>query len=140
MTILDTNVLSEVVKPRPEGKVLQWLAAQPNADVYLTAITTAEILYGVFNLPAGKRQAALQQAVNLLIQHEFANRVLPFDQAASVSYAELVAQSDRAGRPMSAFDAQIAAIARVHGATIATRNMADFSGSGVRIINPWLSP
>lgn len=137
MTILDTNVLSEVVKPRPEARVLQWLAAQPNQDVYLTAVTTAEILYGIHLLPAGKRRAALHDAVSLLFRHEFGGRVLPFDEAAGMSYAELVAERERAHHRISAFDAQIAAIARVHDAAVATRNTKDFVGSGVRLINPW---
>lgn len=138
MTILDTNVLSEVVKPRPESRVLHWLAAQPNQDVYITAITTAEMLYGIQLLPAGKRRAALHEAVSLLFQHEFGGRVLSFDEAAGIRYGELVAERERANHRISAFDAQIAAIARVHGAQVATRNTRDFAGAGVSLVNPWL--
>lgn len=137
MTILDTNVISEVVRPRPEPRVLAWLAAQPNQDVYLTAITTAEVLYGIYTMPGGKRRTALDEAINLMFRHEFAGRVLPFDEAAGLRYARLVADLERAGRPMSAFDAQIAAIAGVHDAVVATRNVSHFAAAGVRLVNPW---
>ena len=137
MTILDTNVLSEVVKPRPEQKVLDWLEAQKYQDVFVTAMTVAEMLHGVSRMPAGKRQAGMRTAIDGMFQHEFAGRILPFDEAAAMCYAELVTARERAGRPVAAFDAQIAAIARVHAATVATRNIKDFEFCGVTLIDPW---
>ncbi len=137
MTILDTNVFSEVVKPRPEPKVLDWLGAQIYHDVYLTAMTMAEVLHGLSRMPAGKRRSDLQNAVDALFRHEFAGRILHFDEAAAMSYADLVSARERAGRPVAAFDAQIAAIARVHSATVATRNIKDFELTGVTLVNPW---
>ena len=137
MTILDTNVLSEVVRPRPEPKVLTWLAAQNFHDVYLTAMTAAELWHGVNRMPAGKRQSELRPVINALFQHEFAGRILPFDEMAALNYAELVTDRESAGRPVAAFDAQIAAIARVYSATVATRNTKDFELCGVALVNPW---
>lgn len=137
MTILDTNIFSEVVKPRPEPKVIEWLGAQKYHEVYLTAITLAEVRHGLNNMPAGKRQAQLHDAVEALFENEFAGRILPFDEAASFCYAQLVVERARAGRPVQAFDAQIAAIARARGATVATRNTKDFEQCGVALVNPW---
>lgn len=137
MTILDTSVLSEVVKPRPEPKVLDWLGAQNYSDVYVTALTVAEMLHGLHRMPAGKRQAELLAAVDAMFQHEFAGRILPFDEAAAISYAHLMAGLERAGRKTGSFDAQIAAVARVHSATVATRNIKDFEHSGVSLVDPW---
>jgi len=137
MTILDTNVFSEVVKPRPEPKVLDWLGAQVYHDVYLTAMTMAEVLHGLNRMPEGKRRTDLHNAVDALFRHEFAGRILHFDEAAAMSYADLVAARERAGRPVAAFDAQIAAIAKVHSAIVATRNIKDFEFTGVALVNPW---
>ena len=137
MTILDTNVLSEVVKPAPEPKVIEWLAAQIYHDVYLTAVTVGEVLHGLARMPEGKRRAGLQAAVDAMFHHEFAGRILPFDEAAAISYAGLVTARERGGRPTGSFDAQIAAIARVHSATVATRNIKDFELCGVMLVNPW---
>lgn len=137
MTILDTNVLSEVVKPRPEPVVMEWLSLQAFHDVYLTSITMAEVLHGLERMPAGKRRAALKVAVEGLFQHEFAGRILPFDEMAALNYGQLVTEREKAGRPMQPFDAQIAAIARQHGATVATRNTPHFEQSGVALVNPW---
>ena len=137
MTILDTDVFSEVVKPRPDPTVIEWLGAQNYQHVYLTALTSAEVRHGLNHMPAGKRQALLQAAVEALFENEFAGRILPFDEAASLCYAQLVVERERAGRPIQAFDAQIAAIARAHGATVATRNTKDFEQCGVTLVNPW---
>ncbi len=137
MTILDTNVLSEVVKPRPEPKVLDWLGAQNYREVFVTALTVAEMFHGLNRMPAGKRQSELFAAVDAMFQHEFAGRILPFDEAAAMSYADLMAGLERAGRKVGSFDAQIAAVARVHTATVATRNIKDFEHSGVSLVDPW---
>ena len=138
MTILDTNVLSEVLKPRPDPRVMEWLAAQNYHDVYITAPTVAEMMHGLNRMPEGKRRAGLMAAVEAMFENEFAGRILPFDFAAAVSYAELVVERERMGRPLTSFDAHIAAIARVNTATVATHNIKDFEHCNVALIDPWL--
>ncbi|MFN0303014.1 MAG: type II toxin-antitoxin system VapC family toxin [Burkholderiales bacterium] len=137
MIILDTNVLSELMKAAPDERVLRWTAAQPATSLYITSITQAEILHGILLLPAGKRRSAVEAAARTMFQEEFDGRILPFGSDAAQPYASLATQRRRAGRPLSAFDAQIAAIAQSIGAQIATRNVADFAGCAVKIINPW---
>src|SRR3954469_4774586 len=137
MTILDTNVLSEVMKPKPAKKVLDWMAAQPAASLYTTSITQAEILHGLMLLPSGRRRRALETAATSMFAEDFAGRILGFGSDAAPRYAQIASDRRRARRPISHFDAQIAAIARVMGAAIATRNTADFDGCGVTIVDPW---
>jgi len=137
-TLLDTNVLSELLRTAPERSVLQWLAAQPAEALFVSAVTQAEMMLGARLLPAGKRRTALESALRGLFDEDFAGRVLPFDSAAVPAYAELVATRRTSGRPISQFDAQIAAIARQHAMGVATRNVGDFAGCGVAVINPWL--
>ena len=138
MTILDTNVFSEALTPSPSVTVLQWLKDQESATIYLTAITQAEILFGVELLPAGKRRSRLSEAVEQIFFNTFYGRILPFDEHAAQMYAKTNAARRAVGRPISQSDAMIASIARSHGATVATRNVADFENCGVRIINPWI--
>jgi hypothetical protein len=135
--VLDTNVLSEALRPLPSPIVLDWLAAQDPLSVFTTAITQAEVLYGVQTLPAGRRRTRLLAAVEKMFAEEFEGRILPFDEDAARAFAGIVAARDRAGRPISQFDAMIAAIARFHRAAVATRNTADFQNCGVDVINPW---
>jgi predicted nucleic acid-binding protein len=137
MIVLDTNVLSEASRPTPERRVMDWLAAQQPARLFTTTIAEAEFLYGVALLAAGKRRSSLEQAARRMFAEDFANRVLPFDSAAAQAFALIAAARRRMGRPIGDFDAQIAAIARSHGATVATRNVADFSDCGIDIIDPW---
>ena len=137
MIILDTNVLSEALKPAPSGIVLRWLAAQPRSGVFTTTITLAEILYGVDALPPGKRRTRLLVAVEKIFAQEFEGRILSSDEDAARAFAGIVASRDRGGRPISQFDAMIAAIARVQHAELATRNVADFDRCGIRVIDPW---
>lgn len=137
-TLLDTNVLSELLRATPERSVRQWLAAQPAEGLFVTAVTQAEMMLGARLLPAGKRRSALESALRGMFDEDFAGRVLPFDSAATSAYAELVATRRASGRPISQFDAQIAAIARQHAMGVATRNVDDFTGCGVAVINPWL--
>ena len=139
MIVLDTNVLSELMKPRPSPQVVRWTTIQSTASLYITSITQAEILHGILLLPNGKRRAALETAAVGMFSQEFGGRILPFDSDAARPYAEIASERSRAGRPISHFDAQIAAIARVHGAELATRNVDDFAGCGVTLINPWLA-
>jgi predicted nucleic acid-binding protein len=137
--VLDTNVLSELMKPAPAVTVVRWMAARAPASLYTTSITQAEILHGIMLLPSGKRRTAFEAAAEAMFKEEFGGRVLPFGSDAAHPYARIAAQRRRAGRPISHFDAQIAAIAHCAGASIATRNTADFDGCGVKLINPWVS-
>jgi toxin FitB len=139
MIVLDTNVLSETMRPRPTDSVKQWMATQVAVLLYTTAINQAEILYGVALLPAGRRRLALQEAAESIFGQAFLGRVLPFDSAAAISFAQIAATRRRSGRPVSDTDAQIAAIAHSRGAAIATRNTTDFADCGVEVIIPWES-
>jgi predicted nucleic acid-binding protein len=138
MIVLDSNVLSETLRPKPSSNVLDWLGSQPVAAVFTTAVTVAEILYGVALLPDGQRKRSLQSVVTQILDVGLAGRVLPFDGAAAREYADIASTRRRVGRPISVADAQIAAIARSRGAALATRNTADFSHCGLDVIDPWL--
>ena len=138
MIVLDTNVLSELLRVAPAPAVEVWLAAQNSADIYLTAISEAELRYGVAIMADGKRRKMLAEAVDGILREDFHGRILPFDSTAASEYARIGAERRTAGRPISAFDGQIAAIACVHGATVATRNVQDFEGCGITVINPWI--
>jgi toxin FitB len=135
--ILDTNVISELMKPEPDPAIFHWIAVQPSAQLYTTSVNKAEILYGIAALPQGRRGSALAAAADAMFTEDLADRVLPFDGAAAVHYADLVATRRRAGQPIEGFDAQIAATALVFGANIATRDVSGFAGCGVTLINPW---
>ena len=137
--LLDTNVLSEVLRSRPDKAVLAWLAAQPGESLFVSAVTQAEMLLGARLLPESKRRQQLQDALDAMFAEDFADRVLPFDSAAAAAYADLVAARRSAGRPISQFDAQIAAIALSRRAGLATRNVSDFEGCGLAVNNPWES-
>ena len=137
MILLDTNVLSELMKPAPDGSVVAWLASQPTIGVYTTSITQAEILHGVGLLPTGKRRNAIEKAAELMFREDFDGRILPFGSDAAPLYARIAVERRRASRPISHFDAQIAAIARLTGAVVATRNVADFEGCGIKVVDPW---
>ena len=137
MIVLDTNVLSETLRPDPADSVKAWIESQPSDSLFTTAITEAEILYGLALMPAGRRRTALQHAVAAIFAEDFAGRVLAFDSAAARAFAELAAVRRQSGHPISEFDAQIAAIASSHGAAVATRNIGDFINCGVKVISPW---
>lgn len=137
MIVLDTNVVSEMMHPSPCEAVLRWIAGQPTALVVTTTITQAEILFGLALLPEGRRRSELLPAAEQMFTEDFADRVLPFDTAAAHAFATIAANRRRKGKPTGTFDAQIAAITQAHGATLATRNVADFQDCGVPIINPW---
>ncbi len=137
MIILDTNVLSELMKRNGSEKVRTWAFKYPIKTLWTTTITQAEILYGIALIPEGKRHDDLQKAATLMFLEEFAGRVLPFDEKAAIAFAEIAFQRRRKGKPISQADAQIAAICRVNKAMIATRNVTDFEDCGIEIINPW---
>lgn len=137
MIVLDTNVLSELVRPVPDPHVLAWVDAQNSADLMITALTAAETRTGIALLPDGQRRRNLQQHMESLLSEVFNGQVLAFDTYSSSFYAEIVASRRRIGRPISVFDAQIAAICRQYGAPLATRNTDDFADTAVELINPW---
>ena len=139
MIILDTNVLSEAIRPSPSEIVLRWIGAQEPLNVFTTAITQAEVLYGIEMLPAGKRRTRLLAAIEKVLADEFHGRILPFDEDAARVFPKIVAGRDALGRPISQFDAIIAAIVRSRRAALATRSTRDFDHCGIRIINPWTS-
>ncbi len=138
MIVLDTNVLSELMRPEPHPAVLAWVAAQPRATLYTTSVNRAEILYGIAAMSEGRRRTALAAAAEAIFTEDMAGYVLPFDGAAAARYAEIVAARRRAGSPMEALDALIAATAVTVGAGVATRDIGGFQGCGLRIlIDPW---
>jgi predicted nucleic acid-binding protein len=141
ITILDTNVVSEPMQPVPSAAVMAWLSHKPeNGHFFVTAITVAEILYGIGLLPRGKRHDRLLAEAEATFAEDFAGRILPFDEESARAFPVIASSRRAQGRPMAELDAQIAAIARSRGATLATRNMADFEDCGVRLVNPWLDP
>jgi hypothetical protein len=136
--VLDTNVISELAKPQADVAVIAWADSQPIATLHATAISEAEMLYGVALVPFGRRREDLRRAVLTAFSTVLAGRVLPFDSAAAAAFADWAADRRRAGKPVGMPDLQIAAIARSRGAAaIATRNTRDFAGCGVPLIDPW---
>jgi predicted nucleic acid-binding protein len=137
VVILDTNVLSELSRQVPSENVVAWLDAQPADETATTAVTVAEILYGVARLPEGRRKVGLAEAVQGMLEDDLRGRVEPFDATAAALYAAIVSGRERIGRPISMADAQIASICRKLRATLATRNGRDFEGTGIDVIDPW---
>lgn len=137
MIILDTNVISETMRPAPDVKVTTWLDAQATRDVYTTAITEAEIFNGIALMPIGKRSKALLVAAERIFEKELAGRVLPFDRVAARFFALIFSSRKIRGKPIKPLDAQIASVVRAHNASLATRNTRDFEGCGIHLINPW---
>jgi predicted nucleic acid-binding protein len=135
--VLDTNIISELTRQVPEPRVLSWLDSLPAGEVGTTAVTAAELLYGVALMPACRRKTELAAAVGGLLGNDFRARVLPFDERCASRYADIVCGRETLGRPIGVADAQIAAICRTADATLATRNTDDFSGTGIELINPW---
>ncbi|MBS3685120.1 type II toxin-antitoxin system VapC family toxin [Klebsiella quasipneumoniae] len=137
MIVLDTNVLSETLRPAPDALALAWLAQQPRSALFTTTVTRAELLYGVRLLPDGQRKAALMEAIHGIFASDMAGQVLGFDNDASDAYAGIAASRKLAGKPISHFDAMIAAIAKSRGASLATRNVKDFVDCGITVVDPW---
>lgn len=138
MILLDTNVLSEFMRPQPSANVVSWLDEQPVGEVYTSTICRAEIELGLLLMPSGKRQEALSRAAAAMFAEDFAGRCLSFDEDAARHYARIVSVRTRAGQPISVEDAQIAAIALAHRMSLATRNTTDFALiDGLEIVNPW---
>ena len=137
MIVLDTNVISELVRKAPDLGVVAWLDSLDASDVMLTAVTAAELLYGVARLPDGRRGRELRAQVDGLLAEEFGDRVLPFDVLAATHYADIVADRERVGLRISMADGQVAAICRNWNGGLATRSISDFVGTGIELINPW---
>jgi predicted nucleic acid-binding protein len=138
MIVVDTNVVSELMKPVPDEAVRGWLVATRRDRLCTTSITIAEIRYGIARLPSGKRRTVLRSAADHFF-HAFEDQILPFDAAAAAVYPDVVVRRDAAGRPIDGFDAQIAAICRSQDALLATRNLKDFTETGLTLIDPWRS-
>ncbi len=137
MIILDTNVVSALMRPSPDANVVNWVTGQTALNLYLSTVSEAELRFGVEILPTGARRTKLLDEVDGMLREDFAGRVLPFDSVAAQAYAVIAAARRVAGRPINHADCQIAAIAQSRGASVATRDMDDFEGSGVDVINPW---
>ena len=137
MIVIDTNVVSELMRQTPAPAVMAWFSTQDSAELYLTTVSEAELRAGVAILPAGRRRERLAAEVDAVVEQDFAGRVLPFDSAAARTYAAIAASRRSVGRPILEADCQIAAIARARDAAMATRNRADFEHCGIAVIDPW---
>lgn len=137
MIILDTNVVSEPLKPEPEPSVLDWLNAQAPETLYLTTVNLAELLAGVEAMPAGRRRTDLHHALVERMMPLFEGRILAFDKQAAEAFARINVSAQAVGNPISFADGAIAAIASAHGFMLATRNVRDFKGTRIELINPW---
>jgi toxin FitB len=138
--LLDTNVVSELMRPLPSSQVLDWIARQAADDLFLSTVSEAELRLGVMLVAEGKRRDAIAKAVEAMLEEDFDGRILAFDRTAARVYPVIVGSRHQLGRPISAFDAQIASIAVSVDFTLVTRNVKDFEQTGVRLIDPWLDP
>lgn len=137
MIILDTNVLSELMRPKPSARVVAWVAKQPGAELCTTSITAAEIFYGIELLAKSKRREGLLAAAEAMFAEDLGGRILGFESDSARAFSKIAAYRRALGRPISHADAQIAAIAQVRGAKLATRNVADFENCGLDVVDPW---
>ena len=137
MIVLDTNIISELMKPEPHTGMRHWVNAQELEHLYLTSVSWYELLYGLELMPSGKRRDGLGQTLNALRSELFADRVLPFDEKAARGLSKLMAQARRDGIAISLGDGEVAAIASQHGFAVATRDVAPFKAAGLKVINPW---
>ena len=137
MIIIDTNVLSELMRPKPSPRLIEWVAKQPVTELFTTSITEAEIFYGMELLPKSKRREGLLAAAEAMFAEDFAGRIFGFDSDAARVFSKIAAHRRALGSPISHADAQIAAIAQVRGAKLATRNVADFENCHLDVVDPW---
>ncbi len=140
MIVIDTNVVSEAMKPSVDAKVAAWLRRQPIENIYITSITKAELLYGLALLPDGRRKEALAEALHIFLMERMKTPILAFGDQDTLPYARLSARRRKAGKPVKELDGQMAAIAASHNFAVATRNVVDFEGCGIHVINPWGVP
>lgn len=137
MILLDTNVISEYLRERPDAVVSAWLDSHPEEDLWTTSVVIAELLSGIELMPSGRKQRVLREAVEDMIVEDFRGQILTFNLPAARQYAQILAARRKIGRPIREMDAQIAAIANVHSATLATRDVDDFAGCNLAVVNPW---
>ncbi len=137
MIILDTNVVSELMRPAPERMVLRWFSGQAAEDLHVTSITMAELLYGIELISSSRRRDGVRAGAEKMFGDVFADRILAFEDRAARAFSQIASSRRRQGKPISEIDAQIAAIARAHGATLATRNPYVFEACGIKLVNPW---
>ena len=137
MIVLDTNVVSELMRPAPSPAVVSWVSRRDATSLFFSAVGEAELRLGVAIMPAGRRRDETGEAIEAMLREDFAGRILPFDSVASRSYAAIAAARRAAGRPVATMDMQIAAIARSQNMAVATRNTKDFTGTGVDLADPW---
>ena len=137
MIIFDTNLVSELMREEPEHHVVEWVAGQDPARFFTTVITQVEVLTGLALLPSGRRRTRLEAAAGSMFSEDFSGRILPLDEVAVPVYADLAVQRARSRAKIPAFDLMIAAIAHAHDAAVATRNVKDFTGCGITVIDPW---
>ena len=140
MILLDTNVVSEMMRPNPDANVTNWTSQQPLSSLYFSTIGEAELRYGAEILPPGQRRERLLTEIEQMLREDFGGRILPFDSYAARVYALIAAARRATGNPISHADCQIAAVARSVGASVATRDVAGFEGCGIEVINPWDEP
>lgn len=140
MILVDTNIISELMRDAPEPRVLAWIDAERRVDLYTSVIVKAEILYGIECLPEGRRRNALATQAGAIFEEDFAGRILPVTESAVARYAVISAGRRRVGRKFALFDMLIAGTANSVGARIATRNTTDFDDCGIELINPWEAP
>lgn len=137
MIVLDTNVVSELMRPSPNLAVESWVTNRPAMTLFFSAVGEAELRFGLAIMPAGRRRDALASEIEAMLREDFADRILPFDSDAARAYAQVAASRRGAGRPVAEADCQIAAITRSRGMALATRNVRDFEDMGIDIIDPW---
>jgi predicted nucleic acid-binding protein len=137
MILLDTNVISEMMRPRPDSRVAAWMQSLPRKEFWISSIVVAELLSGIDLMPSGRRQMGLREAFEAMLTEDFHGQILSFDLAAARYYGQILSTRQRIGRPINEMDAQIAATARVHGATVATRNLKNFRKCELSLIDPW---
>ena len=137
MYVIDTNVASELMRPEPTGSVAAWIGQRDSDELFLMAISEAELRYGVAIVPAGRRKDKLEAALTRWLDLGFSDRILPFDSASARHYAEIAFRRRRAGRPIQEADCRIAAISRSRGSVLVTRNVRDFEGIDIEVFDPW---
>jgi hypothetical protein len=137
MILLDTNVLSEMMRPLPEPLVSAWVDNQPEERLWTASIVLSELHSGVDLMPIGRRQKALREAVEEMIVGDLRGRIFKFDENAARRYGQIFSHRQKIGRPIKEMDALIAATALANGASLATRNIADFENCGIALVNPW---
>ena len=137
VVLLDTNVVSELIRKSPDPAVEAWAGSHPLEDLFFSAVGEAELRYGAALLPTGRRRDALISDIEAMLRDAFENRILPFDSNAAGAYAEIAAMRRSAGRPVAAADCQTAAIAQFRNMAVATRNVRDFENMNIEVVDPW---